>query len=98
MIHVTKKPPRDPLTDAARAYADAKREERAALDAVLAARRRRAEVGKQVEAVRAQLADEIVKAARAGAPPRDIVARSEGVYTRENIRKICNLAGVEPVE
>jgi hypothetical protein len=43
---------------------------------------------------RADLAEKIVEAARAGVAQREIVRLSG--YTREHVRRICRAAGLEP--
>lgn len=50
----------------------------------------------EIDQARAELADEIVKAARARVRQVHIV-RITG-YTRERVRQICRAAGVEPQE
>lgn len=49
----------------------------------------------QVERARADLADAIVEAARAGTRQKDIVAVTG--YNRERVRQITRAGGVEPV-
>ncbi|MDZ5443771.1 hypothetical protein U2F26_13665 [Micromonospora sp. 4G57] len=88
----------DQLTQAARAYRDALAEESEAKEALAAAKLRREEAGRAVNAARGPLADAIVARARAGMRQVDILDAIENVYTRETVRRICRAAGVEPGE
>ncbi|MCW2641095.1 MAG: hypothetical protein JWP76_3401 [Dactylosporangium sp.] len=75
------------LDDAANAF-------RQAQAALIDARAQVGEIRDEVERTRADLADAIVEAARAGVRQVEIVKRSG--YTRERIRQLCRAAGVEP--
>lgn len=79
----------DDLEAATRAYREAQ-------EAVEKAEQNLAAVKAEVPTARSRLAEEIVRAARAGARQRDIVAVTG--YTRESVRRICRAAGVEPPE
>lgn len=88
----------DPLATAALTYTQAIAAEKAALRAVEEARRQRLEAGQTVQAAREPLVELIVDAARQGVRQRDIIARIGGAYSRENVRKLCRLHGVDPTE
>lgn len=88
----------DPLAAAAKAYAADLAAEKAAIRAVEEARRQRQAAGVKVNATRDELAEQIVQAAKDGVRQRDILERLGGVYTRESVRRICRLAGVDPTE
>lgn len=84
------------LVAVAQAHREALAEEAEAKKALAAAKARRAAAGEKVTRARAPLAEEIVKAAKAGMRQVEIVAITG--YNRERIRQICRAAGVEPPE
>jgi hypothetical protein len=88
----------DRLQEVARSFREALDEDEATRKAVAAARAKRKEALEKVAKARTPLAAEIVAEARRGTRQRDIVARIEGAYTREQVRRICRAAGIEPGE
>ncbi|BCJ65071.1 hypothetical protein [Polymorphospora rubra] len=86
----------DELERTATAYRAAVAEETEAKAALAAAKQRRDDARKKVEDTRGPLAAAIVKEARQGRKQADI-ARISG-YNRENVRRICRAAGIEPTD
>lgn len=86
----------DRLTETAEAHRRALADEAEAKEALAAARDRRTAAGEKVAQTRVPLAAAIVEAARAKMRQRDILAAIGDVYTREQVRRICRAAGVEP--
>lgn len=86
----------DPLEMAARAYQQARDTEASAKRRAERARQAVSSAHEEAEQQRKALADAIVAAARAGRGNAEI-RRITG-YTRERVRQICRVAGIEPVE